>query len=115
MSSEEPMDTSDEIEKLPNEINSTENVINQFITGIVTAAASQQQEYLDDGEQAHCSRDTTGTRASSHSGRSQAHIPRSQPVPVQLTKAEQMIRDAEMLRARILEVPGENENSNLKK
>ena len=117
-SSEDAMDTSDEIDKLPNgisDITSTENLVSQFIAGIAGSQQEHlvkrfgQQKYVEDGEQVHCSCD--GGRIGGHHNKQTTML-----APVQLSKAEQMIKDTEMSCTRILQVPGkDNSDFNARK
>ena len=108
-SSEEPMDTSDEVDKLDDLDINRQCKIDQFISDVhrhsheetpddmmQTSVVDKGRKRMDvDDPQLHCSRQAPPV------GRS----PAQQPVP-QLMKAEEMIWDAETFRARIVDVPG---------
>ena len=95
------MDTSDELDQLPIEQIAIETQVDQFIAG---AMANQDKsfgrKYINDGERPHCSQDKNYDQTNQQ-------LKAVQPVqpPLQLTRAEQLIRDVEVSKARILEVP----------
>ena len=104
-SSEDPLDTSDEADKLPVgtiDINSQRN-IDQFISDVQRHSSDMGRASIvdrgrGDNPQLHCSRQQQLPPVLRSS---LAHLP-----PLQLTKAEEMIRDAETFRTRIIDVPG---------
>ena len=107
-SSDEPLDISDETDKLPVgdiELNKEQN-INQFISDIRHSNDSMERtSILDHGRgtnesQPHCSQ----------SLQPEHHAGVGRP---QLSKVEEMVRDAEKFRARIVDVPGRTDTANV--